>query len=242
MTKKRKAIALCLALLVACGIGLCIKNFCASDSAPADHPHSTQEAKPIAERAHIAGIDVSHHNGLKSVAALPDSIKFVYIKASEGKTYKDPTFKKNYELFAKKAPHKVAVGAYHFYKQEYSADDQFKNLSAAVGNKHLDLPVVVDFEFVHYSGKAELQSIQNNLLRLLQLIEKKYKKKPLIYCNPKGYNLFIGNDSRLAEYGIWLDAKKYNGTVPKAVIEQKKIIGLCNTKIDINYADADFVD
>lgn len=238
----KKFIAICLALAVACGIILCIKSLGASDSSSADSPRNTQEVKPIAKRTHIAGLDVSHHNGLKSVSDLPDSIKFVYIKASEGKTFKDPAFKKNYNLFAKKAPHKVAVGAYHFFDQEVSAEDQFKNLSAALGTKHFYMPVVVDFEFIHASGRKEKQSIQNNLLRLLQLIEAKYKKNPLIYCNPKGYKLFIGNDKRLAKYGIWLDAKNYNGTVPNAVIEQKKIIDMCNTKIDINYAVTDFVD
>lgn len=235
---KKKHIVVCLALLVVCGIVLCTKNFCISDNAATESPLSE---KRIEAREHVTGIDVSHHNGLKSVADLPDSVKFVYIKASQGKTFRDPAFGRNYNLFANKAPHKVAIGAYHFFEQEISADEQFNNLNAAVVDKPLDLPVVVDFEFVHYSGKKELLSIQNNLLRLLKLIETKYKKKPLIYCNPRGYKLFIGNDKRLAEYRIWLDAKGYDGTVPNTMIEQKKIIGLCGSKIDMNYAEPNFL-
>lgn len=143
----------------------------------------------------------------------------------------------NYELYSKKAPHKVAIGAYHFFEQEISAQNQFKNFNSVIGNKALDLPVVVDFEFVHYSGLDKLHSIQNKLLSLLELIESKYHRKPLIYCSPRGYKLFIGNDKRLTEYRIWLDAKKFDGTVPNTIVEQKKIIGMCSSKIDINYAD-----
>lgn len=238
----KKIIPILLVLLVTCGIVLYVKNSGASENPPAGKPHSGTDVKPIAKRAHIAGIDVSHHNGLKTVANLPDSIKFVYIKASQGSTFKDPKFNSNYELFSKKAPHKVAIGAYHFFEKEISADDQFKNLSAAVGSKRLDLPVVVDFEIKRFSGKTELKAIQNTLLSLLQQIEKKYHKKPLIYCSVRGYELCIGNDKRLAGYRIWLDAKLHNRTLPNAIIEQKKIVGMCNVKVDLDYADPSFLN
>lgn len=226
-TMMKKFIVICLALFVVSGIFLYVNSsFISHDN------------KEIEDRAHIVGIDVSHHNGLKSISTLPDSIKFVYIKASQGKTFHDPAFNQNYNLFSQKAPHKVAIGAYHFFEQEISADEQFKNLNSAIGDKKFDLPVVVDFEFVHYSSKEELKAIQNTLLSLLKQIEAKYHKEPLIYCNPKGYRLFIGNDKALSEYRIWLDGKLYNDMVPNTIIKQKKIIDLCNSKVDINYSDS----
>src|ERR1700741_281919 len=62
----------------------------------------------------MKGIDVSHYNGTvdwSKVAANPEKIDFVYIKASEGVGYTDPTFTFN-SSEAKKAG--IKTGYYHF--------------------------------------------------------------------------------------------------------------------------------
>ena len=52
------------------------------------------------------GIDISHHNRVdwKKIKADKD-IKFCYIKATEGKSFRDPMCRKH----AKRAPHLVAL-------------------------------------------------------------------------------------------------------------------------------------
>ena len=45
----------------------------------------------------VAGIDVSKHNGdIDFEMVLEDDYQFVFIKASEGKTYRDEAFNSNY--------------------------------------------------------------------------------------------------------------------------------------------------
>ena len=45
----------------------------------------------------VAGIDVSKHNGdIDFEKVLGDDYQFVFIKASEGKTYRDEAFNSNY--------------------------------------------------------------------------------------------------------------------------------------------------
>ena len=50
------------------------------------------------QRYPVRGIDVSAHNGLMNLdAAAADGIEFIFIKASEGATFRDQNFRINYE-------------------------------------------------------------------------------------------------------------------------------------------------
>ena len=81
------------------------------------------------------------------------------------------------------------------------------------------------------NGIEETKQIQECLYNLLIMVEKEYKKKPIIYCNTRGYDLFIRNCDKLNHYGIWLDAKSDNSLiVPNTIIKQIKI----ENNIDIN--------
>ena len=208
------------------------------------HSETTKVEDPVPspedfDRGHY-GLDVSHHNGNKWGSDMPAYINFVYVKATEGKTFKDPLYKQNLEeakIACTAFPpnyHKY-IGAYHFFKQEVPAKLQFQNIKETVDPKEITLPLAVDFEFVHYRSKEELNQVQNTLYELLVLIEKYYGKKPIIYCNPRGYSLFIGNHDKLKHYNIWLDAKlnpKCN--IPNVVIKQIRIEDFNNHLIDLN--------
>lgn len=66
------------------------------------------------DRSHypIKGLDLSAHNGtpdFDSIAAA--GIDFVYLKASEGESFRDTGFLRNYSQARKNG---IAVGAYHF--------------------------------------------------------------------------------------------------------------------------------
>ena len=96
------------------------------------------------ERYPVRGIDISHHNGWMNLdAAARDGIDFVFIKASEGEDMHDPNFNINYI----KASHAgLKIGAYHFFKFDTDGIKQARNFLSAVGDKHLDLNPVIDFE------------------------------------------------------------------------------------------------
>ena len=67
---------------------------------------------------HIQGIDLSHYQGEVFWEAVGDNSKmaYVYLKATEGGTRIDPTYKKNIELAHR---YGLKVGSYHFFVQRW---------------------------------------------------------------------------------------------------------------------------
>ena len=92
----------------------------------------------------VAGIDVSKHNGdIDFEKVLGDDYQFVFIKASEGKTYRDEAFNSNYRK-AREAG--LMVGAYHFFRKNRTGEEQAANFLGAIKGKKFDLPLVIDLE------------------------------------------------------------------------------------------------
>jgi len=180
----------------------------------------------------VKGIDVSHHNkdwmGKANITYddIPfiNDVEFAYIKASEGATFKDPAFQWNL-----KSLRKVGIknlGAYHFFRQNASAQSQFQNFKKQVGKERLSLPPVIDFEFAHAKDQQELKQMQNTLLELCNLMEKQYGKQPVIYCVIGDYRRFLKNHKQLRNYPIWLENKGKNivpEEIPNVVISQYMI-------------------
>ena len=81
----------------------------------------------------VAGIDVSKHNGdIDFNQVRDDDYQFVYIKASEGMTYKDDAFDRNYRA-ARSAG--LKVGAYHFFRKNRTGQEQADNLIGVIKGK-----------------------------------------------------------------------------------------------------------
>lgn len=78
----------------------------------------------------VFGIDVSHHNfdGCKCTFDWADvashKVQFVYVKATQGTSYRDPTFARS--VSGARDDGKLAVGAYHFLTTD-DADKQAAN-------------------------------------------------------------------------------------------------------------------
>ncbi|MDE6010322.1 MAG: hypothetical protein K2F87_02590, partial [Muribaculaceae bacterium] len=96
------------------------------------------------ERYPVRGIDISAHNGMMNLdAAAADGIDFVFIKASEGDTFRDANFRINYD----KAWHAgMKIGAYHFFRFDCDGVSQGMNLVKAIGGRPLQLGVAIDVE------------------------------------------------------------------------------------------------
>jgi GH25 family lysozyme M1 (1,4-beta-N-acetylmuramidase) len=107
------------------------------------------------------GIDVSHYQGSVNWSSVKAAgIQFAYIKATEGTTYKDPTFNANY-LDAYNA--KVIRGAYHFAQPGTSSGasqaDYFAGNGGAWSADNLTLPGMLDLEGGCYGlSQASMQS------------------------------------------------------------------------------------
>ena len=131
------------------------------------------------------GIDVSHHQGDIDWNKVPkEKILFVYVKATEGRTYTDKTFHKNIKG-AKKAG--FLVGAYHFFRMTSGAREQFEYFQSQVGKYKMDLIPMIDVETS--DGKPEKQ-LHDSLDVFISLVEKTYKVKPMIYGTQRSYNTY----------------------------------------------------
>ena len=160
-------------------------------------PHSVNVDR---YRYPVAGIDVYKHNGdIDFEQVSDDDYQFVFIKASEGKTYKDDAFERNYEQ-AREAG--LKVGAYHFFRKNRTAREQADNLLAAIRGKHLDLPLVIDLE--DDWGNGATVSRQTAIDRMMEMIDILAGKgyRVMIYTNLDGYEKYYKD--LLGDHDLWL--------------------------------------
>lgn len=160
-----------------------------------------QQATP----EHVQGLDVSHHQETIDWAQVAQSgVAFVYIKATEGVDFQDPTFEQNW-AGAKTAG--LLRGAYHMLRPEDDAVEQaewfLKNLEA-VGFGQGDLPPALDVERVSSTTTLPRPQTAERALAWLQHVEKQVGRKPLLYTNPRFWQDYLAADHALTEYPLWL--------------------------------------
>ena len=152
----------------------------------------------------IFGIDVSHHQGdinWNKVKKWKDkSIQFVYIKATEGATYVDKTYEKNFKGAKEQ---KILTGSYHYFRTTSSVKDQFKNFIQTISKEDQDLIPLIDVEEKKNWNKKEFHK---NFKEFLGLIENHFGQKPMIYTVNSFYNINLSgkyNDYHflIARYG-----------------------------------------
>ena len=179
------------------------------------------------------GIDVARYQGdIDWQEVSKEKILFVYIKATEGKTYTDPKFHQNIKG-AQKAG--LMVGAYHFFRMTSGAREQFNHFYSQVSKYKMDLIPMIDVEVPSKEVKS-IKQVQDSLDVFINLVTQKYGKKPMIYGTQRSYNtycapkynnlhLYIGRYNTKGpeingkgSYTIWQYSEhgKING-IPKAV-------------------------
>ena len=149
----------------------------------------------------IHGIDVSHyqkHIDWKSVAT--QGIHFAFIKATEGETYRDSLFCKNW-MEIKEAG--IKRGAYHFFRPTVPAEAQVRNFIEWIELGHGDLAPVLDVEVT--DGVSE-EALREGVKTWLHLVESTYKIKPVIYTNQKFFNRYLAG--HFQGYPVWI--ARYN--------------------------------
>lgn len=163
------------------------------------------------------GMDISHHqpfiiwNKLRILvnqdgrtvlnedeAVRAETIDYVFMKATEGESFKDWRFKGRWKK-AKKAG--ITRGAYHFFRPGKNAADQAQNYIRLVGKLDADdLPPVLDIERL---DGCSIETLNRRALEWLLIVEKYYGRKPIIYANPYYLNNII--DPRITQnYPIWV--------------------------------------
>ena len=146
----------------------------------------------------VRGIDVSHHNGVIDFGAVcRDTIKFVYIKASDGVGDVDSNFVRNY--YAAKAAG-LKVGAYHFFRTHRGGRQQASTLLDAVSSLDLDLPLVIDLETESHERGNKNDVVPRVRTMLYHLHEAGYRT--MLYANYDQFSDFI--DGNFSNEDLWL--------------------------------------
>ena len=153
----------------------------------------------------IHGIDISHHQGeinwetLKRKGQIDDSpIQFIFVKATEGASKIDEQFRDN---FHNAREYGFTRGVYHFYSTMSAARAQADFFISQVHLEPGDLPPVLDVE--KKSKKQTDEEFQNSVLEWLEIVEKHYKVKPILYTYHK-FKMRYLNDPRFDQYPYWI--------------------------------------
>ena len=163
------------------------------------------------------GVDISHHQPLvnwkkmsvlvdnqgrtvwrKKIAISGKKIDYVIMKASEGESFKDWRFKRRW-IKAQKYGYKK--GAYHFFRPGKDASLQAQNYISQVGTLDpSDFPPILDIEKTDGLSAHDLNTIA---LEWLQIIEKHYGRKPIVYANPYYLNNILSSEIT-QRYPVWV--------------------------------------
>lgn len=141
----------------------------------------------------MKGIDVSNHNGsINFYKVKEDGIQCVYIKATEGTTYKDSYLEEHYEGARSSG---LNIGFYHFLVGSSSPETQAENFYEKISNKENNLKPCLDIERNDFD-------VMDYALRFIKRFEELCDFKLCIYASP--YFINDNLDNRLNEYPLWV--------------------------------------
>jgi len=185
------------------------KNSDQKTSAKTDNSkgHSTEEPiikTPTADKIEkLQGIDISHYQtGIDWNKVKEDQIAFVFIKATGGETYVDPSFSTHWsdvELAG------LMRGAYHFY---YTKDDPTQQANFFISkvlpiSKKSDLPPVIDIEKEGVNTNITVDQLQNDIQTFLSTVEKAFGRKAILYTSYDFAQKYFDNP-KFDQYYLWL--------------------------------------
>lgn len=157
---------------------------------------------PIPEKFSIHGIDVSRYQqtifweNVKEMKVKKVQIDFAFIKATEGIKNTDPQFKRNWKK-SKKAG--MIRGAYHFFIASKDGKQQAENFIKQVDLEKNDLPPVLDIEQIN---GIPPEIFRREIKECLDVLEKHYHVKPVIYTNVEFYKKNLGKE--FDSYPLWV--------------------------------------
>lgn len=161
------------------------------------------DKKPEPEQQQLYGLDISHWNG-DIVNEIPsiDHISFLICKATQGSKGIDPDFESNWALIREKGSMR---GAYHFYLYTDNPVEQATHFCNTVGPlEETDFPLVLDIEELSLPrGSVDKQKLQEDISLFLTEVERRTKRKPIIYSDYAFANQYLDNE-QYAAYPLWL--------------------------------------
>lgn len=157
---------------------------------------------PVPAEYQIHGIDVSRYQQtidwkmVKQMNVQNITIRFAFIKATEGVNNADPYFRRNWKK-SKEAG--IVRGAYHFFIASKDGKLQAENFINHVGLTTGDLPPVLDVEQAY---NAKPQQVRKEIKEWLNVIENYYSVKPIMYTYLDFYNNYL--KGYFDDYPLWV--------------------------------------
>ncbi|MBO5699474.1 MAG: hypothetical protein J6R79_05675 [Bacteroidaceae bacterium] len=171
------------------------------------------------------GIDISHHNDVdwKKIEA-NKNFKFCYIKATEGKSFRDPECQEHARNARK---HGLEVGLYHYFRTDVPALEQFKNFKQVYDKVKTNLIPAIDVE-QQGNDFSNVEIVNKRLQKLIDLFEKEYGTLPVVYL---GGECCVKVLHTVYPCPIWLRMFYIYHFVPNTAIKQTSIVD----GLDMNY-------
>lgn len=197
----KKLIYLAIILLAGCIIGFeayrMITSYIIEKSS--DNKWPTHDLTSGQYSGSYDGIDISRHQGRIHWEELSNvkRLKFIYVKATEGTSIKDPWYEENIKNARK---HQISVGSYHFLTK-MPAVLQFENFRAVYDKEKQNLLPVVDAEDDGTKGlsKSEIQSL---LKTFCKLCKSYYGHTPIIYCSESISKIILVQSLTATTFGL----------------------------------------
>lgn len=127
------------------------------------------------------------------------NISYVFIKATEGNSFRDKHFKRHWRNAGKSG---IRRGAYHFFRSSKDAEVQARHFIGTVGELSAnDLPPVLDIETIHKG--CTYKTLNDKALVWLKTVEKHYGRKPIVYSSASFINDILCKEIK-ENYPIWV--------------------------------------
>lgn len=170
------------------------------------HAQSIEQVECEDTCRHIHGIDISHYQGNVFWETVGENTKmaYVYIKCTEGGDRIDERYENNIQMAHR---HGLKVGSYHFYRPKAEQQRQFENFITQCRRSEQDLIPMIDVET---NAGLSTEELCDSLFKFLDLVERHFHQKPLIYTGTNFYNKHFQN--KLDDYKLMI--AQYNGQEP----------------------------
>lgn len=158
-----------------------------------------EQVIPTNNMPFVWGIDISHHQRNVDWKLLSEKNKpqFMYLKATEGKTFQDPKYLE-YQSDARYL--NIPVGGYHFFSYQTNGKAQAKNFIMNSNTQKGDLYPVLDLEFK--KNMKDKKWIVHQVHNFCETIKKRYGVYPIIYCEYDYYKKYLEDD--FSDYQYWI--------------------------------------
>lgn len=143
---------------------------------------------------YMKGIDISNNNGnIDFSKVTADGVSYVYLKATEGKSFQDNTMDSFYNACKN---NNLKVGAYHFLVSTSTPEEQAENFYKKIKAYEWELSPMLDIE-------TEFQELSNYIIRFISTFKDLCPLKLGVYS----YTGFISNladiQDIIKDYPFW---------------------------------------